>query len=81
MADRVAAGADGVGEIGGAWRMRPRIQNIAGIILVLVGAAVALNGPIAGPHAFGSGWSAVAVQIIAGIALAAAGIVVIRTTR
>ncbi len=61
--------------------MRPRTKNVAGIIMVLVGVAVALNGPIAGPHAFGSGWSAVVVQIIAGIAVGAAGIVVIRTKR
>jgi hypothetical protein len=61
--------------------MRHHVQNIAGIILILVGVGFALNGPIAGPHAFGFGWYAVVIQIIAGIGAVAAGIVVIRTKR
>lgn len=61
--------------------MGPRAKAVAGAILLVAGAAVAADGLVAGPHAFGSGWYAVGGIAIAGLLLMMAGATILRETR
>ncbi len=58
--------------------MTSRPRTIVGVLLVSVGVLVAANGPISGPRAFGSGWSAVVWLAIAGLMLSCSGALILR---
>lgn len=61
--------------------MKPRSRTIAAAIIVVAGAAVAANGFVAGPHAFGSGWYSVGGIAVAGLLLMTAGAAILRSAR
>lgn len=59
----------------------PRSQAVAGAILLMAGAAIAADGLVAGPHAFGFGWYSVSVFAVVGLLLMMAGAAILRETR
>lgn len=61
--------------------MRSRARIVAGVILLLAGVLVVVDGLAAGPHAFGQGWYSVGGIVIAGLSLMGAGASVLCETR
>jgi uncharacterized membrane protein YkvI len=59
----------------------PRSKTVAGAMLLIVGAAVAADGFVAGPHAFGFGWYSVGGVAVAGLLLMMAGASILREPR
>lgn len=56
----------------------PPGRRIVGWVYIAVGALVAANAAVCGPHAFEFHWGAVAAMVVAGAALLVTGIWIVR---